>query len=878
MSIKFTVIEKFTKSVIISIASFFSTKAVLKLLLIVTFCIALVSFIRWLPALQVKQSSIPVRIAPVPMQSLGEIPNDNGITFVTANGGKTMHIDPAIGNIIITDDKSGLVWKSFRTEDDLIPEDMSFLRLSFISQDNSITNWSSWNFSQRDGNFTVQLIPNGVRLNIQIANADPTEINAFMPRRIAIDRYEKTFLRGIDAKVDQNVITQAEANMYRSVLGMIYGLNQERGFYFNQLHGSLPLSAVRQMLALVRLLGYTVEQLIDDEAPYDLPVEDRRPPVGFIIPVDLVLDNGDLVVSVSTENIEVQNEFYTLTRLSLLPNFGSVSAEESNGGYIFVPDGSGALFAMNSFDPNYNGYERPLYWNTVFRDMDFMPQFPEDLHMPVYGMIYDKGGFLAIIEKGDETGFIGARSASFSPGAGGDMFNTVYSVFDVSQFKQVNIVGAAEHGGTYTVSTGMLGMDIIVRYRLFSEKISYFDMAKVYKNYLIDKFNLKPDYNISPQIFLDVTGALTIEGRFLGIAYEKTVSMTGYSDLTDILRDLQDIPLTISYNGVFNGGINNKLSNRAALISHNGTASELRALLETADKTGADLFMGTNIARIYKDSKNGFNERIHAAYRYEGTPAKFKSYDPSTRLTREHSQLYYRLNPLYLANVLDGFLKNSKRFNKIYINDLGTDYYANYRRTSIVPPLAASQIAVQALERLDNERIIAINNPGMNNIPYTQWAVNISRESSNYGGFYTSIPFRQLVMNGLLCYTTLNANNSGESMDYFLLQALELGSVPKFWITSKSADVLKYTSHTEFLSTQYSVHKENIETLYQSWNDAFDIIKTMEIANHETLEDRVFRTTYKSGVTVIVNYNRFAVETDEGQIGPRDFIIRENIN
>ena len=858
------------------IARFFRTKAILKLLAIIIAVIALNRFVGWIPTLQVKRAAMPQRICPVPVPSQEVIAKNTGRIIAAANGGKTMYADPANGNISVVDDESGIVWNSFRQEADEIPENISLLRIAFLSEDNKSLNWYSYEYCQKDGNFTFETIPNGVRLIIQIGNfEDPVDINVFMPRRISVDRYEKIFLKGLEDLAGQGVITKADADKYKNVLDLIYLIDESGEFYFNKLRFLPPISATRQMLAMVRLLGYTTEQLVEDEAPYDLPVIDRRPPVGFIIPVDYILDEGDLVVSISTENIEVLTDFYTLTRLYLMPNFGSVSAKESPGGFIFVPDGSGALFALNSFNPNYNGYERPLYWNSVFRDYINMPQFPEDLWMPVYGMMYQEGGFFAIIEKGDETAFIGTRIASPKPGSSGDMYNSVFPVFDVTQYRQISIVGGTGNFGTYAAGTGMLDMDIVVRYKLFGKPITYFDMAAVYKNHLIKKYDFRPDYIISPEIFLDVTGALTIEGRFLGKKYNRTISMTRYPELAEILEDLRGIPVTVSYNGVFNGGIDNKLSNRAVLVSKNGTSSELDCLMELADDTGTDIYMGINLDRIYKRTGNGYSSRTHAAYGYNGYPLYFWGYDLPTRSIGSFSTPYNLLNPLYLPDVLDGFMADAKNYDKISINDLGTDYLASYKRNAVVPPLAARAIVNESLKRLEREKTLALNNPSVNNIPYAAWALNISRESSDYGGFFTSIPFRQLVMNGLIRYTTLDVNNSGESMDYYLLQALELGSVPKFTITAQNADALKYTTHTSFLSTQYETHKNNIEEMYRRWEEAFDKIKSWEIINHETLADKVYRTTYRNGISVTVNYRRYAAETDDGIIAPLGYIIKE---
>jgi hypothetical protein len=860
-----------TRKITAALEGFFKTYAVLKLLAIIAVCVALIQFARWLPTVQVRRGSLPEIAHAALSESLGEIAASAGETLVARNNGRELYVDPASMNLRVVDTASGLVWNALRVGEGTV-EDQSLIRIVFMSEDDVISRWDSYTYSLKTGGYTLEKISNGVRITLHVGNADPTNINAFMPRRIAIERYEDVFLDGLDKKVAAGGLSAEEAGMYKSVLGLVFAKDEENGYYYNKLAASPPGSAVRQLLTMTRVLGYTSAEAVEDEAPYELPAEERRPPAGFFIPVEFALSGGNLTASVSTEHIVVENDYYTLTQIIMLPNFGSVSAAECAEGYLFVPDGSGALIALNSFDANYNGYERPLYYNTVFRDKASLPQYPEDLTLPVFGMSYGgKGGFAAVIEAGDETAFIGMRAGSAQAGSSGAVYNRVYAGFDTTQYQQMSIVGADTNGGSYTVGTGMLDMTFSIRYTLFSKPAGYFDMAQVYKQYLTEKYGLTPDYTYTPKLYFDVTGTVTVEGRFLGKAYERPVSLTEYDELAAILSDLgSSIPKIVAYNGVFNGGVDNKLANRAALVPQNGSRKELDALFETARQTNTDLFMGANLARVYKPSANGYDVRTHAAQGYDSEPAYFGNYDlPSgtRRRRRSLSSWYTQLNPVYLLNVLDGFLRGAVPYENIYVNDLGVDYYANYRRNAIVPPLVGRAVLDDGLRLLSGEKTLALNNPTIDKIAYAAYAVNISRESSNYGGFYTSVPFRQLVLNGLIAYTTLNVNMSEEPAAYYLLQALELGSFPKFQITAKNADTLKYTEHTEFLSTRYETLSGDIKALYERYAGAFAQIGSAEIVNHETLGNRVFVSTYASGVSVTVNYNYFPVNIGDGGNG-----------
>jgi hypothetical protein len=222
---------------------------------------------------------------------------------------------------------------------------------------------------------------------------------------------------------------------------------------------------------------------------------------------------------------------------------------------------------------------------------------------------------------------------------------------------------------------------------------------------------------------------------------------------------------------------------------------------------------------------------------------------------------------------VDGFLKKAGKYNNLTIGDLATEYYANYEDDSIVTPLQAQAIINKILAKMAETKTLALNNPDMNKIRYGTYATNISRESSGYGGIAVEIPFRQLVMNGLINYTTLDVNETGTSEDYFLLQALELGSYPKFSITSKNLDQLKNSTYTDFISREYSKIGEDIKELYHRYEEAFSQINSMEINNHTILAEKVFETTYANGARVITNYNKYPVLVGEQEIGALGYTI-----
>ncbi|MDR0553328.1 MAG: DUF5696 domain-containing protein [Treponema sp.] len=854
---------------------FFSRHGPVKALGIIAALFVLSELTGRLPSLWLQKSPLPELPPGEKRVSLGEIQKDAGPVVAAESGGRKLYVDPLTANIRVADESSGLEWNALRLDSD-IAADRCLLRLEFSGRNGDVIQWDSYSFAQKAGTFTVEKIPRGARITLHIVRSDPQDISEIIPRRIAVERFNDAFTRAIAQKTAEGVFTESEASRFEASLDMVFGLDAVHGYYYTKMDSMPPGSVTQALLQMTRGIGYTAEHAAQDESPWagELGTIVRSPVAGFYIPIDFVLDGEDLLAEIATGDIVNENSYYTLVKVSFLPNFGAVTAEERPGGYMFVPDGSGALVAMNSFNENYNGYERPLYNNNEFSTLETLPGFAEMVTLPVFGMTYEgagsgkAGGFMGIIEAGDETAAIAVRTAQADLGAGGFRYNQVYPSFSTAQYTYLNISG----GGGYIAGTGPLDMVCAVRYKLFDTPAGYFDMAMIYKNYLTAKYGLELAYPASPRIYLDVTGSVPVEDRLAGFAIYRMVPMTTYSELAAMLRDLEGIPVTAAYSGVFDRGTDNRLPSRAAPVPGNGTGKELDALLDLAHRApGTELFFGTNLGRVYYDMARktwddfwrGYDDRTHAAMGFDGEPAVFAGYYRSDRRSHPLTTVRYtRINPRYLSSVVQAFLSHAGRYENIYVNDLGADYYAGYRRDAVVAPLAGRMLVAEELKRLSSQKKLALNNPVMERFVYASWAVNISRESSNYGAFFTSVPFRQLLLNGLCSYTTLNVNESGESPDYYLLQALETGSVPKFSVTAKNSDTLKYSTHKEFLSTAYAVWAGEIKALYRRWKDEADRIGSGEIVNHEILGDKVFKTTYSGGAELMVNYNHFPVEID----------------
>ena len=172
------------------------------------------------------------------------------------------------------------------------------------------------------------------------------------------------------------------------------------------------------------------------------------------------------------------------------------------------------------------------------------------------------------------------------------------------------------------------------------------------------------------------------------------------------------------------------------------------------------------------------------------------------------------MKPIYLKSVVDSFVASEDAARNLCLTDLATQYYADYDNGDMVMPHEAQAAVDEAIETLSANRKLAMMNPRADKLTDASVAVDISRSSSNYATFATSIPFRQLVMNGLCRYTTTNVNNNSKSVNYYLLQVLETGAIPKYTVMAADADVLKNSAYSYYYDVQYAPMAEEIKSLY----------------------------------------------------------------
>ena len=120
-----------------------------------------------------------------------------------------------------------------------------------------------------------------------------------------------------------------------------------------------------------------------------------------------------------------------------------------------------------------------------------------------------------------------------------------------------------------------------------------------------------------------------------------------------------------------------------------------------------------------------------------------------------------------------------------------------------------------------------------------------------------SIPFYQLVVNGLFDYSAESINtNIEDGIDQHVMKMIETGSNPQFTFTHDSSSELVRTEYNYYYNTEYSNWLGEITQIFYEL-DSLEIYKG-RLVSHERLIPNVYLVTYLVDgreIQIILNYS-----------------------
>jgi len=605
-----------------------------------------------------------------------------------------------------------------------------------------------------------------------------------------------------------------------------------------------------QLEELFNAVGYTREDYYEDTSRYTVSAGDEKP--AFTVTIRYTLEGKSLLVSVPFDRIAYRS-YFPIIRLDILPFMGAAGLEDE--GYLFVPDGSGALIYFNNGKFNQLVFNNPVYgWDEAMpRDAVVIDN---KAPYPVFGIQRNGAAMLGIIEEG-------AAYASVQADVSGRncSYNNVYAYFDMIHRAVMDISGRSTRD-VYLFESGLPQDEkITVRYTL-CDSDGYVGMAKEYRSWLLAKYPQlanRPAIKDVP-IAVEIVEAVNKTQHRLGIPFDLPLKLSSYNEAEKMIRDFAELGwknVQVKITGWFNRSYEHTVPNRINLIRELGSKRDFGNIVSAAAQNGYDLYPEADFM-FMRDPKlfGGFSlYRDVAKYvsrnRVEKYPFSFVWFGERG----QWGKLSYLATPSSSMDIIDGFMReaSSLGLRNIAFRNMGSKLAGDYSEKRRVSR-EASMIMRQEkfVELSDSGAKIMVNAGFIYSVPWADFIIDMAINDQGFGITDISVPFYQIVLSGLVPYTG-RAINLAEDYTKNLLKTIESGAGLYFSFMSEDSVVLQETKFRQFYANEYDKWIGDADALYRRFSSDFAGLYGQAITNHILLAPGVTVTVYEDGTRVVVN-------------------------
>lgn len=589
--------------------------------------------------------------------------------------------------------------------------------------------------------------------------------------------------------------------------------------------------------------------------------------------VEYTLENGSLKASVLLDRLEDGTKSY-LVALNLLPYFGAAGAESS--GYLFIPDGSGAVAEFNNGAIPLEDYEKAVYGADRIYYEHNETSLSENIIMPVFGTVHSgQKALMGIITEGEGGADIAAKIGSSK-----NYYNTVYTKMlyriyaqEASFYKnnKTNSISTVTHTdfGTdrYTVSYTMLS----------GKKACYGGMAEKYRGYLEKEKGLRSSPH-KPALAVDIYGAVKQRTSVFGISVDKTRVLTAFDRAEEMIKELKAAGvgrMAVRYIGWYGNGVyNSEVPDSAKPLSVLGGSKAFASLAGWLSENSCEFYPAADMVTFTKDSLGSSKGRYSAKATNGGNGIQY-TYSPATFEKSDDRVPWMLVKPSLLNSVTQNFLDSYLKLDigAVSLLEIGEYAYSDFARDQGVYKAGSigyiEQMLKNAGERLPS---LAVDNGNAYTLPYADRVFGLPAASSGYDIFTYDVPFVQMVLHGYVSYTIPYMRQSAE-MHTTMLKAVENGSDLLFSCVSDDTYKLNDTPLKHLFSSELSLWKEEAVRYYSEYMSVAQLVWDSEITEHCRLEEDLFKTVYSNGTEIYVNYSDKAKTAEGTTVGALDYTV-----
>ncbi|MBR7100866.1 MAG: hypothetical protein IKC74_01115 [Clostridia bacterium] len=664
-----------------------------------------------------------------------------------------------------------------------------------------------------------------------------------------------------------------------------YGIETE-AIYYNVV-GQITRKKTNE--AMLKAIGYTEERKLQDYAVINFE-EATANVARMTIPLVYKITDTGFTAEVDAGEMKYPDvETFAIESLCILPylNAAEVTIDNSvpnvekkitDSGYIFIPDGSGALVRFEDVarQSSTNDITFSLYGtdNAFYK---LTPKNEEQMTMPVFGMVLNelpyKSGFFAIIESGDAVASITSSHRRLS--------HSVYASFKLSTQDSRTIPGTSTRAeGKLNMKTDAIFTEkCTVRYIMLSDKeamnvtsndvfdTSYIGMAECYRDYLMDNGALEKITSVDEKtkLFVEVLGSMKVEEKIATFPVTVNKPLTTFEQVMIMQQELTSGtavingetvkaakdgvgPINFILTGFANEGLSSKYPTKIKWIRSVGGKDGFNELLADAEAKGYEV--SPNFDFVYSTYIFGSDNIKYRKYGSKSLDNRFSmklTYDPALQMLSYIGGIVISAGAYDYA--YEKFADQAIKYDmkNIAVPTLGSDLNSNFDPTedkdgnlkNFLFRTDSLRLTQQLLGKLSGKEESSTDYKLLTkkgnafSYKYVDYILDISLDSSRRTNESEAVPFLGIVLHGSKTFAGEALNMDGDA-DYSFLKTLESGANLYFTLAYDNVENLKLNwKFANYYSVDYALWFEYVVTKYNEYNALMASKQTSYITEHE---------------------------------------------
>ncbi|ALC91408.1 hypothetical protein AM500_17590 [Bacillus sp. FJAT-18017] len=584
--------------------------------------------------------------------------------------------------------------------------------------------------------------------------------------------------------------------------------------------------------------------------------------ISFQINVELHEDQ--LLVSIPKEEIK-ENKRTKLISIRVYPFFGAVHKNEVNG-YMFLPDGSGALIR---YEQSGKKGGSPFVGSIFGEDQGFKRSRAvaervnpvQQIKIPVFGAVHGvkQNAFLTVIEDGYAYGNIVAYPAGISTD-----FNWISSQYHYRyEYYQPT---SKNMKGINVYQKNANEVDIKLRYMFLNEnEADYVGMAKRYQEYLVENGQLEKQED-KAEVRLEFFGG-EVKNRLL---WDTVIPMTEVTKIPQFTKELMQQGVNnmhVIYKGWSKGGLTGTLPSKFPIEKKLGNKDDIEETTRLLKKENIPIYFQTDYTKAFEGAKG-----------YSGGKDVAKKVSSETITLKEKNKNIFYLSPFKSLEIAKDDVKEYKEhgISNLAIDTTGFTSFSDFNKSRTSDRTKTIETYGKLFNELNKSLgSIALYEPNVYAWNETDRYLDIPMSSSNYVFETDSVPFLQIVLKGYVPYYAPFSNyNANPTVN--VLRMIEYGAYPSFLLTDAPSNLLIGTPSKDVYTSEFSVWKDKIAEQYAKVEQSLGQVEGASIVARAVPKAGIVEVSYSNGKTIVINYTDTPFRKNTIEIAAKDFAVIES--